>query len=183
MSRIGKQPIEVPATAKVTIDGRMVTVEGPKGTLRFEHHELVRVVWDESEKSIICTIDEADLDTRSVRAQWGTTRAILANMVAGVVKGYERKLEVIGVGWNVSLAGQTLKLNVGYANTVEVAIPAGVAVAVNKQMMTVSGADKQAVGQLAAEIRAVRKPEPYNGKGIKYLDETIRRKQGKQFGS
>lgn len=183
MSRIGKQPIQVPASAKVSISGRTVSIEGPKGSLTFEHHERVGVAWNEDDKSIVCTIDEADSEDRSARAQWGTTRAILANMVDGVVKGYERKLEVIGVGWNVTLAGQTLKLNVGYANTVEVPVPAGVTVAVDKQMMTVSGADKQAVGQLAAEIRAVRKPEPYNGKGIKYLDETIRRKQGKKFGS
>lgn len=183
MSRIGKKPVEVPAGVKVSIAGRKVRVEGKKGTLEFEHHPSVTVVWDESEKSVLVTIDEVKKDDRLARALWGTTRAIIANMVKGVTTGYEKKMEVVGVGWTAILAGQTLKLNVGFASPVEVPIPTGVTVAVEKQNLTITGADKQAVGQLAAKIRSKRPPEPYNGKGIKYADEVITRKQGKQFGS
>ena len=183
MSRIGKKPVEVPAKVKVSISGATVTIEGPKGTLSMEHRPEVSVTWDEGEKSITVSIDEKDMNNKPVRAYWGTTRALISNMIQGVMEGYEKKLEVVGVGWTASVAGQKLALKVGYANTVEVAIPTGVNVSVDKQIVTVNGTDKQAVGQLAAEIRAVRKPEPYNGKGIKYTDEVIKKKQGKQFGS
>lgn len=183
MSRIGKKPIAVPNGVKVSLNGRKVSVEGPKGTLEFEHRPEVLVSWDESEKSISVSVDEARLDERLVRALWGTTRAVIRNMVEGVTKGYEKKLEVVGVGWTAAAAGTDLKLNVGFADPVLVAIPTGVNVAIEKQIITVSGADRQAVGQFAAHVRSKRPPEPYNGKGIKYADEVIQRKQGKQFGS
>ena len=183
MSRIGKKPVKVPAGVKVALNGRRIHVEGTKGSLDFEHHPSVNVAWDESEKSITVSIDESSMGDRHVRALWGTNRSIINNMVIGVFSGYEKKLEVVGVGWTASLAGQTLKLNVGFANTVEVEIPSGVNVAVEKQVITITGADKQAVGQLAAMVRSKRPPEPYNGKGIKYSDEVIQRKQGKQFGT
>lgn len=183
MSRIGKQPVAVPAGVKVSLSGTTIIVEGPKGKLEFTHHPRVSVAWDESEKSITVSISETDLGAKQYLALWGTTRSIINNMIIGVVSGYEKKLEVIGVGWTAALAGQALKLNVGFANTVEVEIPAGVNVAVAKQLITVTGADKQAVGQFAAKVRSKRPPEPYNGKGIKYGDEVITRKQGKQFGS
>ena len=127
-------------------------------------------------------VDESIAGDKKVRALWGTTRALLANMVEGVNKGYEKKLQIVGVGWNAQVNGQTLKLNVGYANPIEAAIPMGVTVAVEKDIITVTGADKQAVGQFAAGVRAKRKPEPYNGKGLRYSDEVVRKKEGKQFG-
>jgi large subunit ribosomal protein L6 len=183
MSRIGKQPVGVPAGVKVTIQGRKVTVVGPQGSLTLEHRPELKVAWNETEKSIVVTIDEKDKGDAEVSANWGTTRALLRNMVEGVTKGYERNLEVVGVGWTAALAGKNLKLVVGYANPILVPIPTGVKVVVEKQFIKISGPDKQAVGELAAEVRSKRKPEPYNGKGIKYTDEVIRRKQGKQFGA
>lgn len=183
MSRIGKQPVAVPAGVKVTIQGRKLTIGGPVGTLTMECHPEVKVAWNESEKSVVATIDEKNKDNAEIKACWGTTRALIRNMVIGVTKGYEKALEVVGVGWTAAVAGKNVKLVVGYANPILVAIPEGVKVVVEKQFIKISGADKQAVGELAADIRAKRKPEPYNGKGIKYTDEVIKRKQGKQFGA
>jgi large subunit ribosomal protein L6 len=143
----------------------------------------VNVAIDEGAKEICVTIDPKDAKTKQVRAYWGLTRALLANMVVGVTTGYEKKLEVVGVGYTAKLAGQQLDLKVGFANTISVPIPSGLDVKVDKQMIVVKGIDKQMVGEFAATVRAKRKPEPYNGKGIKYLDEVVRRKQGKAFGS
>lgn len=183
MSRIGKKPVQVPKGVKVSLNGRKITVEGPKGKLEFEHRPEVSVKWDESEQSISVLVDESRLENRLVRALWGTTRAIIRNMVEGVTKGFEKKLEVVGVGWTAATTGKELKLNVGFADPVLVAIPAGLTVSVDKQFISIAGADRQAVGQFAAQVRSKRPPEPYNGKGIKYADEVIQRKQGKQFGS
>ncbi|MBX3359955.1 MAG: 50S ribosomal protein L6 [Phycisphaeraceae bacterium] len=181
MSRIGKKPVPVPANVKVAISGRSVSITGPKGTLVFEHHPLVKVTWTESEKSIVCSV--ADAADRVAKAQWGTTRAILRNMIEGVSNGYEKTLEVNGVGWAPSMQGTKLKLVVGLASPIFLEIPKGINVVVDKQIIRVSGADRQMVGEFAARVRSQRKPEPYNGKGIKYTTETIRRKQGKQFGA
>ena len=183
MSRLGKMPVSVPSGVSVSINGRKVTMQGKQGTLEYTHRPEVQVQWDEGEKSISVTVDPKDADNRSVRAYWGMTRALLANMIKGVSEGYERTLEVVGVGYTAEAAGTKLRLKVGYANTIEMAIPTGVNVNVEKSVIKVQGADKQAVGQFAAAVRAKRKPEPYNGKGIKYSDEVIRRKQGKAFGS
>jgi large subunit ribosomal protein L6 len=183
MSRIGRKPITVPKNVKVSISGRTVTVEGPKGTLKMEHRPDVQVAWEESEKSISVGVDEAmAADDRKLRAYWGTTRALISNMIEGVTNGYEKKLEIVGVGWSGTLQGQNLSLKVGYANRIEVPIPTGLKVTVEKQLVTINGADKQMVGHFAAKVRSKRKPEPYNGKGIKYSDEVIQRKQGKAFG-
>jgi len=183
MSRIGKKAISVPSGVKISIDGQKVTVEGKKGTLSMDVRQGVRVAWDESEKSITVSVDEAKAEDRQTRAQWGTTRALIQNMIVGVTEGYEKKLEIVGVGWGAEVQGQKLKVNVGYANPLFVNIPQGLTVTAEKQIVTIQGADKQAVGQMAAEVRSTRKPEPYNGKGVKYSDEVIKRKQGKQFGS
>lgn len=180
MSRIGKKPVSVPKGVKVSIADRTVNVEGPKGSLSFTHRPEVTVV--EEDGSIQVTVDEALLGNKKVRALWGTTRALLNNMMAGADKGYTKKLEIHGVGWTAAVAGTNLKLNVGYANSIEMPIPAGLGVQVDKQLITIEGADKQAVGQFAAAARAKRPPEPYNGKGIRYADEIIRKKEGKQFG-
>lgn len=182
MSRIGKKPISVPKGVKVSVANRVVKVEGPKGTLTMTHRPEVGVaVSDKNE--VVCSVDEARLEQGGTKAYWGTTRALIDNMIEGVTKGYEKKMEVVGVGWTAQVTGKNLKMTLGFANPIIMAIPTGVNVAVDKQIVTVSGADKQAVGQFAAEMRAHRKPEPYNGKGVKYLEEVIKKKQGKQFGS
>jgi large subunit ribosomal protein L6 len=183
MSRIGKQPVAVPAGVKATIAGNKVTIAGPQGTLTMEHPEYVKIAWNETEKSVVATIDEKDMQNAQVKADWGTARATIRNMIIGVTKGYEKSLEIVGVGWTAAVAGKNLKLVVGYANPILMPIPEGVKVTVEKQFVKVQGADKQKVGQFASEMRAKRKPEPYNGKGIKYTDEVIKKKQGKQFGA
>jgi large subunit ribosomal protein L6 len=183
MSRIGKKPISVPGNVKVNLSGSSISIEGPKGTLSYEFRPEVSVSYDEGDKSISVTMDEALIQAkRSNNAYWGTTRALINNMIKGVTDGYEKKLQVVGVGWTASVNGNKLALKVGYANIIEMPIPAGLNVTAEKQIITVTGADKQAVGHFAASTRAKRKPEPYNGKGIKYLDEVIMRKQGKAFG-
>lgn len=183
MSRIGKKPISIPKGVKVAINGRTVAVEGPKGKLEFELRPEVEVVWDESEAAISVNIDESRLEDRFARAMWGTTRALIQNMVKGVTEGYEKKLEIVGVGWNSALQGKQLKLNLGYASPVMIDIPSTVSVTAEKQLVTITGADKQQVGMFAAKVRSMRPPEPYNGKGVKYANEVIARKEGKKFGS
>lgn len=183
MSRIGRKKIEIPANVKVQIKDRTITVTGPLGTLSMPFRPDVHVKWDEGEKAITVSIDEADMDNRVVRACWGTTRANIQNMVTGVTQGYEKSLEVVGVGWTASVAGNKLKLVVGFANPIFMDIPPGLKVSVDKNIVKVAGPDKRLVGQFAAEMRAKRKPEPYNGKGIKYTDEVIKRKAGKTFGA
>jgi len=183
MSRLGKMSIEIPADVKVETSGRKFTISGKGGTLTFEHRPEVKVAHDQGAKTLTVTIDPKDEDKKFVRALWGTTRATLANMIKGAQKPYEKKLEVVGVGYTATLAGKNLKLKVGFANAIEVPIPQGLIVKVEQQFITVTGPDKQLVGQFASVVRSQRKPEPYNGKGIKYTTETIKRKQGKAFGS
>ena len=182
MSRLGKKPVSVPKGVKVSVSGRAVTVEGSKGSLTFEHRPEVSVELDEGGANIVIGAPEAKHGERETKAYWGTTRALLANMVRGVTEGFQKQLEVVGVGWTASVSGPKLMLKVGYANVIEVPIPTGLTVGVEKQLITISGADKQQVGMFASSVRAKRKPEPYNGKGIKYVDEVIQRKQGKAFG-
>jgi large subunit ribosomal protein L6 len=186
MSRIGKKAITVPSGVKIALDPRAhtINVEGPKGKLSYQYRMEVAVNWDEGEKSITCSIPEERVSERQMRAFWGTVRSRIQNMIIGAADGYSRKLEVVGVGWNAKLQGKNLQLNVGYCLPVDMTIPEGVQVTVEgNNMITVTGADKQAVGQFAAEVRSKRPPEPYNGKGIKYTDEIIIRKQGKVFGA
>lgn len=183
MSRIGKKPVSIPSGVKVAVNNGTLSVEGPKGTLTMPVRPEVNVEVDTDAKEVRCTIEEKDQEIRAVRAYWGLTRALVNNMVEGVTKGYEKTMEVVGVGWGAQVQGNQLRLQVGYAQPVMMQIPAGLNVTAEKQIVKISGPDKQAVGQFAAAMRAKRKPEPYNGKGVKYADEVIRRKQGKQFGS
>lgn len=183
MSRIGKKPIAVPANAKVSITDGVVTVQSGGNTLTLAIRPEVVVRWDESEKRLIVSIADGHEGTRLARAMWGTTRALLQNMLDGVTKGYEKKLEVVGVGWSSAVVGSNLELKVGFATPVVVPIPSGVNVKVERNTITIKGVDKQVVGEFAATVRSKRKPEPYNGKGVKYIDEVIRRKSGKAFGS
>ncbi len=177
MSRIGKKPVPVPAGVKVTLDGRNIVVEGPKGRLEWEHRPEVSVEFDDAARQVVVTRKN---DQRQSRALHGLTRALVSNMVVGVTDGYERRLEIHGVGYLASLQGQVLQLRVGLANELQVPIPEGVEVTVpDQQHVVLRGIDKQKVSQFAAEIRARRKPEPYKGKGIRYMGEQVRRKQGK----
>jgi len=187
MSRIGKQPIPVPSGVKVAVNAasRTVNIEGPKGKLQFVHRPEVKVAFDEASKAIVCTLAKPEYATEgNGRAYWGTTRSCLTGMVEGVSKGYERKLEIVGVGWGAKLQGKKLVLTVGYCDPIPLTVPDGVTVAVDNNVnVTVTGVDKQKVGAFASLIRSQRKPEPYNGKGVKYSDEVIQRKQGKAFGA
>jgi large subunit ribosomal protein L6 len=177
MSRIGKKPVPVPAGVKVQIADRTVTVEGKLGKLQWEHHPKVSVAYDEQAKTLL--VSRGD-DERESRALHGLTRALLANMMVGVTQGYERRLEIQGVGYLAAVLGTTLQLRVGLANELQVPIPEGVKVGVpDQQHIVIQGIDKQKVGHFAASVRALRKPEPYKGKGIRYLGEPVRRKQGK----
>lgn len=175
MPRIGKQPVAIPDGVDVKIDGPDVTVKGPKGTLERSFHR--RIEFEMKDKVINVTVKKAD-EKRS-RELWGLSRVLLNNMVEGVTKGFEKKLEVKGVGYRASVSGSVLELIVGYSHPVKFEVPEFITAVVEKNIIIISGIDKQLVGQVAAQIRDVRRPEPYKGKGIKYIDETVRRKAGK----
>lgn len=176
MSRIGKHPVPVPAGVDVTIDGRDVKVKGPKGELSHTVPETISVAKAE-DGTIVVTRPDDEPDNR---AKHGLTRTLVNNMVVGVTEGYEKKLEIVGVGYRVTAKGQDLELAVGYSNPVLFAAPEGISFAVESPTkFAVQGIDKQQVGEIAARIRKVRKPEPYKGKGIRYEGENVRRKVGK----
>lgn len=177
MSRIGKKPVSVPPGVNVRVDGLSIVVEGPKGQLAWNHRPEVSVAFDEGARQIVVMRKD---DQRQTRALHGLTRSLVQNMVVGVTDGFERRLEIHGVGYLASLQGQVLQLRVGLANELQVPVPEGVEVTVpDQQHIVLRGIDKQKVSQFAAEIRAKRKPEPYKGKGIRYMGEQVRRKQGK----
>jgi large subunit ribosomal protein L6 len=184
MSRIGIKPVTIPANVKVAVKAHEIEVTGPLGTIKVPFKSQVQVAFDDKDKAVKVTVNEATLQSdREVSALWGTTRALIASAVEGVTKGYEKTMEVVGVGWTAAVQGDKLKLVVGFANPILLPIPKGVKVTVEKQFVKVAGPDKQAVGMFASTMRAKRKPEPYNGKGIKYTTEVIKKKAGKQFGS
>ncbi len=175
MSRIGKTPIAVPDKVAVTVEGLSVTVKGPKGELSRTLPDGVSITKEENQIIVAPTSDK-----RKSRERHGLSRSLIANMVEGVSKGYSRKLEIVGVGSRAQVKGKTLVVSAGYSHTVEVVPPAGITFAVeNNTNVTVSGPDKELVGNEAAKIRAIRPPEPYKGKGIKYAGERILRKAGK----
>jgi len=174
MSRIGKLPIDVPAGVTITVDSDVISVTGPKGQLTVPHLSDVTVTI-EGTQAIVTRKD----DEKVAKAQHGLQRALLFNAVEGVVNGFEKKLEVNGVGFRVNGGGQTIEMQLGFSHPVKYEAPAGVTLAVDKMNIAVSGIDKQQVGQVAAEIRSLKKPEPYKGKGIKYADEVVLRKAGK----
>ena len=179
MSRIGKKPIPVPQGVKVQVDGNTVRVEGPKGQLSQRVPDSVSVKIE----SNVVTVDRSS-DHRNVRALHGLTRSLLANMVHGVKDGFERKLEIVGIGYRAQLTGKNLQLALGYSHPVIFPLPDGVQAEVERQVsITLKGADKALLGQVAAKLRALRKPDPYKGKGIKYAEEQIRRKVGKKAGA
>src|SRR5262245_46105453 len=195
MSRIGKQPVGIPSGVKVKINDGKVFVEGPKGKLEMTHHALVQVqigkVSRDGEKTTFAPDPAGQFvqvtrkdDERFSRALHGLTRSLVANMVEGVTKGYEKKLKIEGVGYQAKLDKKAVVLTVGYANQIVLTPPEGVtAECPDATTIVVRGADKQKVGQFAAEVRAARPPEPYQGKGVRYEGEQVRRKEGKSFTS
>jgi large subunit ribosomal protein L6 len=177
MSRVGKNPIPIPKGVTVTVSGDVITVKGPKGQLQMEVHQAVKVAVDEGE--VVFTRND---ESRPSRATHGLMRATAANMVRGVSEGFQRKLEINGVGYRAEVAGKKLTLQLGYSHPIEFPLPDGISAAVEKNTLTLSGIDKQALGLCAAKVRSFRPPEPYKGKGIKYAEETILRKVGKAAG-
>ncbi|MBX9790871.1 MAG: 50S ribosomal protein L6 [Pirellulales bacterium] len=177
MSRIGKAPVTIPDGVKVEVSGNTIRVEGAKGKLSFDFRSEISVAHDTAAKRVTVSRNS---DDRLPRALHGLTRAMIQNMVIGVSKGYEKKLEIVGVGYLAAVQGQTLQVRAGYANEVHKTIPTGLTVKCPDQThIVIQGADKQLVGQFAAEVRGIRRPEPYKGKGIRYDGEQVRRKAGK----
>ncbi len=174
MSRVGKQPIAIPSGVTITLDPETITVAGSKGTLSL--NQLADITVKNEDGTV--TVTRAN-DEPKVRAKHGLMRSLINNMVVGVSQGFSKQLEVNGVGFRVALAGTDLKMNLGFSHEVIYHLPQGITAAVEQNKITISGIDKQQVGQVAAEIRALKKPEPYKGKGIKYTDERIIRKSGK----
>lgn len=177
MSRIGKKPILLPSGFDLTVEAGKVIVKGPQAslTIPLPPHASV-IVEGEPKAAVVKVEDENNVDQRAI---WGLTRQLVQNAVTGLLKPYEKALEFVGVGYKVALDGRTVVIDVGYSHSIKFALPEGVDAKVEKQVLTLSGADKYLVGETAARIRRYREPEPYKGKGIKYVDEVIRRKAGK----
>ena len=176
MSRVGKKPVPVPSGVTATVTGQTVKVKGTKGELQFVVPNLVNVSFEDGAVSV-----QPKDQSKQARSLWGTSRAQVANLVEGVSKGFEKKLEITGVGYRAAMAGKALKLSLGYSHDIEYEIPAGITITVPKPTeINISGIDRQVVGQVAAEIRDYRGPEPYKGKGVKYAGEFIFRKEGKK---
>jgi len=182
MSRIGKQPVALPEKVKAAVSGNKVSVEGPLGKLERAVSAEIQVGLDEAQRRIVLTRSS---DAKTVRMLHGLERTLVNNMVVGVTKGYRKDLEVVGVGYNVRVDGSVLAIELGFAEAAKFTVPAGIKVEVQQQTnpgkLSITGCSKEAVGQFAALVRSVKPPEPYQGKGIKYADEVIRRKAGKAF--
>lgn len=174
MSRIGKLPIQIPAGVTITVDSGIIKVQGPKGNL--EQFVTPNVTIAIADGQLVVSRND---DSKPAKSEHGLMRALINNMVVGVTTGFEKKLEVNGVGFRVAVSGQNLEMSLGFSHPVKYVAPQGITITVDKLNITVSGISKQQVGQVAAEIRAFKKPEPYKGKGIKYADEVIIRKAGK----
>ena len=176
MSRIGKKPVQIPEGVTATVEGQTVTAKGPKGELNFVVNKEVLVKMEEG----AIQVDPRD-QSKDARSKWGMSRTMVANILEGVKDGFEKKLEINGVGYRAAMQGNNVQLSLGFSHEVVYKVPEGVTVACTKPTeLVVSGIDKQKVGQVAAEIRSYRPPEPYKGKGVKYADETIFRKEGKK---
>jgi large subunit ribosomal protein L6 len=176
MSRIGKKAVPIPSGVTANIEGQTVKVKGPKGLLQLVLHDDVSVKLDGGNVQI-----DPRNETKRARSLWGTSRTLVANLVTGVTKGFERKLEITGVGYRASVQGKNLQIALGYSHDVVYPIPEGISIVTTKPTeITITGIDKQKVGQVAAEIRGYRPPEPYKGKGVRYAGEYILRKEGKK---
>lgn len=175
MSRIGKQPIEIPAGVEVKVEGDTVMVKGSKGELKIEAQPVIKV--EVKDNQVFVTLKK---ETKEAPAFWGLTRALIANMVHGVHEGFEKQLQLEGVGYKANMEGENLVVNVGFSHPVKFEKVEGITFKVEKNIITISGIDRQLVGQVAAKIRKTRPPEPYKGKGIRYVGEHVRRKTGKK---
>jgi len=176
MSRVGKKPVAIPSGVTAVVEGQTIKVKGPKGAMSLVLHGDVEAKVDKGEVSV-----DPRLETKRARAMWGTYRSLLANVMEGVTKGFERRLEITGVGYRAALQGKNLQIQLGYSHDIVYPIPEGISIVVPKPTeIVVTGIDGQKVGHVAAEIRAFRKPEPYKGKGVKYAGEYIFRKEGKK---
>jgi len=176
MSRIGKKPVVIPAGVTAKVEGQAISIKGGKGELSFTAPDDVTVKLDQQEISVV-----PRSQGKKARAAWGMTRSIVNNLVIGVSKGFERKLEITGVGYKAAVAGKNLQLSLGYSHDINFPIPEGISIVAPKPTeVSITGIDKQRVGQIAAEIRSLRPPEPYKGKGVKYAGEFIFRKEGKK---
>jgi large subunit ribosomal protein L6 len=176
MSRIGKKPIALPAGVTITVDGQTVAVKGPKGELSWTVSEEIVISRTEAEISFA----PRDDSTRA-KAMWGLSRTLVDNMVTGVTTGYEKTLELVGVGYRAAMKGQALSMQLGFSHEVDIPAPAGISFAVPRPVeVKIAGIDKQLVGEMAARIRKIRPPEPYKGKGVRFAGETVRRKEGKK---
>jgi len=181
MSRIGRKPLEVPKGVQVTITADAVSTKGPKGTLSMKRHKDIEIKQAKDDgKDVI--VFERKGNAGSVRAAHGLMRALVGNMLTGVTEGFTRQLEINGVGYKAELKGQKIVLSLGYSHPIEYTLPEGISAKVDKNLLILSGIDRQAVGAARAKIRSLRPPEPYKGKGIKYVEETILRKAGKTAG-
>ncbi len=176
MSRIGKRAVAVPSGVTANVEGQTVKVKGPKGAMQLVLHDDVKVTMDKGAVKV-----EPRSETKRARSMWGTSRTLVNNLITGVTKGFEEKLEITGVGYRAAVQGKQLNLQLGFSHDVNYPIPAGITIATPKPTeIVITGTDKQQVGQIAAEIRGYRPPEPYKGKGVKYVGEYIFRKEGKK---
>lgn len=175
MSRIGKQPIEISGDVKVSVDNNSIKIKGPKGELSYDFSYEVKVSFDDKE-----IIVEKNSNSKTSQALWGTTRALIQNMVEGVTNGFTKVLELHGVGYKMAVQGKKIVLNLGFSHPIELDIPEGLTAEIEKEKLTILGVDKQSVGQFAAEIRNLRKVEPYKGKGFRYEGEQFIKKEGKK---
>jgi large subunit ribosomal protein L6 len=176
MSRIGKKPVPVPSGITANVEGQTVKIKGPKGALQVVLHDDIAVKLDGGQIKV-----DPRFETKRARSQWGTSRTLIANLIAGVTKGFEQRLEINGVGYRASVQGKNLQIALGYSHDIVYPIPEGITIATPRPVeIVITGSDRQKVGQVAAEIRDYRPPEPYKGKGIKYAGERIFRKEGKK---
>lgn len=175
MSRIGKKPVSIPEGVAVTLSGSVISVKGPKGTLEFMHRREVKVAMEE--QSLLVT--KVGI-TKKAQAIWGTTAKLIANMIIGVTAGFQKQIELNGVGFRMTTAGKKITLALGFSHPVEMIIPEGLEAKIENNILTISGIDKQQVGEFAAVVRKLKPVEPYKGKGFRYVGEVVRRKEGKK---
>ena len=182
MSRIGKKPISIPEGAEVKIEGQRVFIKGPKGELTKEFRPEIKITVEENKIFVSPQIPPTKkmVGGKRTKAFWGLTRALIANMIKGVTEGFEKKLQIEGLGFRALIEDENLLLHIGFTHPVKIKTPLGIKFSIEKNIITVSGIDKELVGQIAAKIRKIKPPEPYKGKGIRYLGEVIRRKVGKK---
>lgn len=176
MSRIGKQPISVPNGVQVSIENKKISIKGSKGELCLDIPNSISITYEDS----LLQVTPDNKENKEQRMKWGLIRALVANMVKGVSEGFEKKLEINGVGYKAVVQGKKIVMQLGYSHPVEIDIPDGIEATIEKNVISIKGIDKYLVGEISAKIRSKRKPEPYKGKGIKYMDEIIRRKAGKK---